>query len=182
MDCSKITKGFVVASCDNLPTGGTGSKVYLFNYADIDRSSSTKTKQTISVIALKDGAKGYQYESFDNSTDGSATLNKGTYVSNYDHQVQLRLFAEDEDAREFLADAKEARIVAVVQKKGSVEFEVYGWESGLKMSENAYATKYTDNVAYAPIFKSDDNSKESDLPYICSMTEAALNALCQTQS
>lgn len=181
MDCSRITKGFVGGSCDSIPQGGTGTKVWIFNYADIDRSASTTTSETLSLLKLVTGKQGYVYQSLDNSTDGSATLNKQTYVSNYDHQVNLRIFNDEQEAKEFLNEAKEARIVCIVERRttGDNKFEVYGWQSGLKMSENPYSTKFTDNVAYAPVFKSDDDSKETNLPLTCTMTESALDALCQ---
>lgn len=184
MDCSKITKGLVAGACGSLPQGGTGTKVWLFNYADIDRETSVVTNEELTTLAMKDGAKGFVYQSLDNSTDGSAILNKTTYSANYDHSVFLRIFSDDTEAKAFLNDAKEARIVAIVERKtsGDNKFEVFGWQSGLKMSENPYNTKFTDNVAYAPVFASDDDSKESFLPLTCKMTEQALDALCQSAS
>lgn len=181
MDCTKITAGLVGASCGALVNGGTGTKVWLFNFADIDKKTSTATDTTITTIALNDTAKGYVVTSFENATEGVATLNVGTYVNTYDHQVTLRIFDDSDDARDFMADAKDARIVTVVQKKTANGYinEVYGWDSGLKMSENPYNTKYTDNVVYAPVFKTDADSKEKNMPHLCGMTEAALDALCQ---
>lgn len=182
MDCSKITKGFVASECGALPMGGTLTKVWLFNYADIDKATSVVTDEELTTLKLKTSAKGYIYQSMDNSTEGGATLNRGTYSANYDHSVSLRIFADTIEAKEFLNEAKEARIVAIVERKteGDNKFEVYGWQSGLKMTENAYATTFTDNVAYNPTFASDDQSKESFLPLTCTMTESAIDALCQT--
>lgn len=181
MDCTKITEGLVAADCNTLLTGGTGSKVWMFNFADINKATSVNTDIVVSSIALKQDAKGYVFTSFDNSTEGVATLNAGTYVNTYDHQVTLRVFHDDVEERTFLANARGARVVFVVQKKTSQGYtnEVYGWDSGLKLNENPYNTKYTDNVVYAPVFKTDADNKESNLPHLCSMTEAALDALCQ---
>jgi hypothetical protein len=66
--------------------------------------------------------------------------------------------------------------------KGSTKYEVYGWDSGLKLSENAFTTDFADNVVFAAKLASDDNSKEGQLPlsyFITSIsaTETALAGL-----
>lgn len=181
MDCTKITAGLVGATCDTLTGGGTGIKVWLFNFDEIDKTTSQATDVLVSTLAMKEGKKGYIFTSFDNATEGSVTLNVGTYVNTYDHQVTLRVFDDSDDAREFMASVKGARIVAIVQKKTTTGYinEVYGWDSGMKLNENPYTTKHTDNVVFAPVFKTDADSKEGNMPRICGMTEAALDALCQ---
>jgi len=184
MDCSKITAGFVGGACGALPTGGTGQRVWLMNYEDIDRANCTLDADgNISAIAMKTGKYAYLYETIDNANEASATFNKGTYVNNYDHSITLRIFKDNIAAKKFVNQLSGARIVAVVERKcvSSCDniFEVYGWDSGLKMSENPYSTTLTDNVAMAPVLTSDDISKETTLPRTYTGTEASLNALCE---
>lgn len=182
MDCGKITAGLVGAFCETLANGGTSAKIWMFNFEDIDKANSTYTETNVTTIAMKQGKKGYIVTSFDNATEGNATLNVGTYINTYDHQVTLRVFDDSDDAREFMASAKNARVIICLQKKthdGSFINEIYGWDSGLKLSENPYNTKYTDNVVYAPVFKTDADSKERNMPQLVSMGEAAIDALCQ---
>lgn len=183
MDCSKITAGYV-QDCEKVAKGGTGSKVFLFNLADIDKTDDDSGAEYIHDIILKEGKKGVIYESFDNSTEGTATLNKGAYISNYDHQITLRLFSKSEEARAFIGQIKQARVVAVVESRNAgtngFNYEVYGFESGLVLSENAISTTLTDGVAYSLVLKSDDTSKENYIPRIVEMTEANLTALCQS--
>lgn len=188
MDCGKITQGFVGGACGALPIGGTGTRVMLLNYSDVLKSTSEfdESTSTISDIKLKSGAKGYLYETIENADEASATYSKGTYTSQYDHSVTLRIFKDTIEAKTFVNQMKDARVIAIVEKRGSGnnKWEVYGWESGLKLSENTYSTTFTDNVAFAPVLASDDTSKETMLPYSFytgseEATEAAVLALAQ---
>lgn len=191
MDCGKITQGFTGGACGTaLPIGGTGAEVVLLNYSDVLKSGSEvdEEKGIISKIALKSGAKGFLYSSIENSTEGSATLNAGTYVDNYDHSVTLRIFKDTAEAKAWVNSMKGARFIALVAKRttGKNHWEAYGWDSGLKLSENTYNTTFTDNVALSPVISSDDTSKESSLPFTFfteseEATDAAVYALCQEE-
>lgn len=167
MDCGKITAAFVGGACGKLPIGGTGTRVALFNYADI-ASYDTTDDGVIESLALVQGAKGYLFETIENSPQGDATFEQGTYVSAYTHQVTLRIFKDNIAARAWCNSMKDARLVAIVERReaGEAHWEVYGIESGLKLSENTYSTSYSDNVVLAPVLASDDTSKESALPAI----------------
>lgn len=176
MDCGSITKGFVIDSCAQaLPIGGTGTRIMLLNYADVDKENSTVKDGVVSNIALKSGKKGYLYETLENANEASATFSKGTYVSTYDHSVTLRCFVRSTDAKEFVNQMKDARLIAVVENREQDEnhFEVYGWDSGLKLTENTYGTTLTDNVALAPVLSTDDTSKETKLPLTFFTTSGA---------
>lgn len=185
MDCGKITKAFVGGACGKLPIGGTGTRVLLMNYADI-ASYDTTEDGVVATITLKSGTKGFIYESIENSALGEATFNKGTYINTYDHKVTMRVFKDTIAARAFANEMKDARIVALVERReeGESHWEVYGIESGLKLTENPYSTTYADNVVLAPVLQSDDTSKESALPAIfyktsAEATTAAVLALAQ---
>lgn len=189
MDCGKITHGFIGGACGTaLPIGGTGTEVVLLNYSDVvkDASGLDEVSGIISKITLKDGAKGFLFQSLENSTEGSATLSAGTYVDTYDHSVTLRIFKDTAEAKAWVNSMKGARFIAIVGKRttGKNHWEVFGWDSGLKLSENAYNTTFTDNVALSPVISSDDTSKESSLPFTFfadseKETDAAIYALCQ---
>lgn len=187
MDCGKITKAFVGGACGKLPIGGTGTRVILFNYADI-ASHDTASDGTITNITMHDGKKGFLFETIENSPQGTSTFNAGTYIPNYGHSVTLRVFKDDINARSWVNELTYGRFVAAVERReaGDAHWEIYGIESGLKMSENAYDTSYSDNVVFAPVLSSDDTSKESAVPAIffdgtsASSTEQKLLALCVT--
>lgn len=189
MDCNKITAGFIGGACGTkMAIGGTDTEVVLFNYADVLKEGSDLDEETgiISTIALREGTKGYIFKSLQNSTEASATLAAGTYVDMYDHSLTLRNFVDEPEAMAWFNSLKGGRYIALVSKRktGKGHWQVYGWQSGLKLAENAYNTTYTDNVVNAPVLASDDTSKESALPYTffdtdAEKTDQAVYALCQ---
>lgn len=186
MDCGKIIAGLVAGSCGKLPVGGTGTRAIVINYSDVDKKTSALNEGVLSDIKLLTGKKGYLYESVENSSEGSYTFTRGTYTSGYDHSVTLRIFKNTTEARAWINSMKDARVIVILENResGETKWEVYGWECGLKLSENTGSTKFEDHVVAAPVLSSDDDSIESDLPYIFfktdeATTEAAVLALCQ---
>jgi hypothetical protein len=186
MDCGKITTGFTGGSCsDKLPIGGTGTRLIFINHSDIDfENSSAPSAGILDEIVLKTGKVGYLFETLGNANEGGFTFNKGTYVTTYAHSVTARMFKDGAAAKAWLDEIKDARLVIIVEKRedNASKFEVYGWNSGLKMSENTGSTTLTDNVAFAPVFSSEDGAQEPALPYTFfdtdeETTEAAITAL-----
>lgn len=184
MDCGKISAGFVAGACGKLPIGGTGTRVVIMNHADIDTVTYSQDGGHITGITLKN--KAHLYESIENSSEGTATFNKGTYTSGYTHGVTLRIFKDSAAARAWINQMTDARIAALLEKRenGDAKWEAYGLESGMKLNENSYSTTYADHVVAAPAFSSDDDSIESKMPMsfytgTTDGTEEAVLALCQ---
>lgn len=172
MNCSTITAGLIAVVCGKPETAGTGSRVWLINYDDIDRAESVITNNVISDLILADTKKAYLFETIDNSTLGETSLNKGTFMSNFQHDLTLRIFAKSEAAKAFVNSLNGARVVAVVENKaltgsgatlGETKFEAYGWDAGLELNELASTTEMTDMVVYQPKIGS-GTAKESSLP------------------
>lgn len=169
MDCGKIIEGLVGGVCDEIPIGGTATRAVIINYADVDKESSTfntSNTEVIESIAMKEGKKGYMFETIDNVMDADSALNVGTYFRRYDHSVTLRIFKKNIEVKQWMASLKDARVIIVLENRASGEgkWDVYGWDSGLKLSEDTFNAKYTDDVVFAPKFASDDTSKESTHP------------------
>lgn len=169
MDCSKITQGFLVAECDGPAIAGTSGRVVLVSYTDIDRTKSTEAGNVISAIVLKAGAKGYAVDSLPNAVVGDSPLTAGTYLSTFQHTLTVRIFKKSEAAKKFVNQLSAARVVAIVENnergaKGEVKYEVYGWRSGLVLTELAATTEMTDNVAYQIGLGSSAAAQERSLP------------------
>lgn len=187
LTCGQLTKGLVAAVCGKAPSSGTGAKVYLLNYADIDRASCTVANGVISSLVMLSGKYAYEFESMPKSTLGEATFARGTYFNTFDHAVTLRVFTKNAESKEFMSNLANSRIVAIVENadtgvNGEVKYEVYGWDSGLTLSELSFSTTYSDSTVYAAKMASEDESKEGALPLSffdtdISTTEAALAAL-----
>ena len=169
MDCAKIAAGLTASECGKMATAGTGTKVVLMNYDDIDKASSTVSSGVCTSLVLAADKLAYLFESIDKATTGEATFAKGTYIDSYDHAVTLRIFIKDQTSKNFINSLTNARVVAIVENRatgasGNTKYEVYGWDSGLKLSENAFTTDFADNVVFTAKLASDDNSKEGQLP------------------
>lgn len=191
MDCGKLIAGLVGGVCNEIPIGGTGTRVVLVNYEDVSKDETvfnTENPEVIESIVLKDTKKGFVFETLDNANDADSTLSVGTYFRRYDHSVTLRIFKKDNETKKWLAELKDARVIAIVENRTSGEgkWEVYGWDSGLKLSEDTFNAKYTDDVVYAPKFASDETSKEASHPKSFFVTddeatEAAIMAIVNVE-
>jgi hypothetical protein len=187
MDCSKITAGLVAVVCGKPAIPGTGQRVILINYSDVDRSLSTVANNVITNLILKGTSGAYEFESLDNANLGEVSLNKGTYFSNWQHDLSLRVFAKSEAAKKFVNNLNGARVIAVVENReegneGDVKYEAYGWDAGLELNEGTASTDMADQIVYQVKMGSGANSKESSLPksvYKTDLqaTETMLNAL-----
>lgn len=169
MDCNSITKGLVGAICGAPATPGTGKKVYLATYTDVDKSLSVVTNNVISDLVLKATKKAYVFESLADSAMGEATLAKETYFNVYTHALSLKVFTKSEDAKAFVNTLTGARVIAIVENRekgtdGEVKYEVYGWGSGLELAEAVGTTDMADRVVYSLKLQSNDKSKEGTLP------------------
>lgn len=187
MDCSKITAGFIVADCDGPAIAGTSGRVVLVSFTDIDRTKSTVANNVISTIVLKSGAKAYEVDSLPNAVVGDSPVTVGTYVSTFQHTLAVRIFKKSEAAKKFVNQLPTARVIAIVENnergaKGEVKYEVYGWNSGLTMTELAATTEMTDGVAYQIGLSSSSVAQEKTLPMSFfntdeATTDEAVNAL-----
>lgn len=190
MDCSKITSGFIVADCDGPAIAGTAGRVILLSFSDVDRSKSVEANNVISSIILKSGAKGYEVDSLPNAVVGDSPANVGTYTTTFQHTLTVRIFKKSEAAKKFVNQLPTARVIAIVENnergaKGEVKYEVYGWDSGLTLTELTATTEMTDGVAYQIGLGSGSVAQEKTLPKSFfatdeSTTDEAVEALLGT--
>lgn len=166
MDCGKIISGLVAGACGTMPIGGTATRAVILNYQDIDRDNSTVTDGVIEGITMKSGKVGYLFETVQNANEGGASFERGTYFDTYTHTVTLRIFVKSNETKAWMESLKGSRVVVLLENReqGEGHWEVYGWDSGLTLSENTYSTTYADNVVFNPTFASDDTSHEGALP------------------
>lgn len=182
MDCSKIQVGFAQEACQALAVPGTGPRVILISFTDIDKAKSVVANNVISSLVLKQGTKGYEVDSLPNATVGSDSINVGTYVRTHAHNVIVRIFQKSEAAKKFINGLTNAKVVAIVENNehgnaGDVKYEVYGWDSGLGLSDLTTGTDMADNVVYQATLASDSNALENTLPKsFYSESEAATDA------
>lgn len=169
LDCSKIKTGFINQVCGKPSIAGTTARVILINYSDIDKAKSVVTDNVISSLILKAGATGYEVDSLPNATVGSDTINAGTYLKTHQHNVVVRIFKKSEAAKKFVNGLTNARVIAIVENNdtgdnGNTKYEVYGWDSGLELTEITVTTEMTDGVAYQVTLANGTIAQEGSLP------------------
>lgn len=169
LDCSKIKTGFINQVCGKPAIAGTSARVILISYSDADKSKSVVTDNVISSLILKAGATGYEVDSLPNATVGSDTINAGTYLKTHQHNVVVRIFKKSEAAKKFVNGLTNARVIAIVENNdtgdnGDTKYEVYGWDSGLELTEITVTTEMTDGVAYQVTLANGTIAQEGSLP------------------
>lgn len=169
LDCSKIKTGFINQVCGKPAIAGTTARVILLSYSDVDKSKSVVTDNVISLLILKTGATGYEVDSLPNATVGSDTINAGTYLKTHQHNVVVRIFKKSEAAKKFVNGLTNARVIAIVENNdtgdnGDTKYEVYGWDSGLELTEITVTTEMTDGVAYQVTLANGTIAQEGSLP------------------
>lgn len=169
LDCSKIKTGFINQVCGKPAIAGTTARVILLSYSDVDKSKSVVTDNVISSLILKADAIGYEVDSLPNATVGSDTINAGTYLKTHQHNVVVRIFKKSEAAKKFVNGLTNARVIAIVENNdtgnnGDTKYEVYGWDSGLELTEITVTTEMTDGVAYQVTLANGTLAQEGSLP------------------
>lgn len=169
LDCSKIKTGFTNRVCGKPAIAGTTAGVILISYSDVDKSKSVVSDNVISSLILKAGATGYEVDSLPNATVGSDTINAGTYLKTHQHNVVVRIFKKSEAAKKFVNGLTNARVIAIVENNdtgdnGDTKYEVYGWDSGLELTEITVTTEMTDGVAYQVTLANGTIAQEGSLP------------------
>lgn len=169
LDCSKIKTGFTNQVCGKPAIAGTTARVILLSYSDVDKLKSVVTDNVISSLILKAGATGYEVDSLPNATVGSDTINAGTYLKTHQHNVVVRIFKKSEAAKKFVNGLTNARVIAIVENNdtgdnGDTKYEVYGWDSGLELTEITVTTEMTDGVAYQVTLANGTIAQEGSLP------------------
>lgn len=182
LDCSKIKTGFINQVCGKPAIAGTTARVILLSYSDVDKSKSTVTDNVISSLILKAGATGYEVDSLPNATVGSDTINAGTYLKTHQHNVVVRIFKKSEAAKKFVNGLTNARVIAIVENNdtgdnGDTKYEVYGWDSGLELTEITVTTEMTDGVAYQVTLANGTIAQEGSLPMSLFNTDEATTDL-----
>lgn len=186
LDCGKISANLTLAACGSSAIG-VHPEVILINHSDIE--NVTEADGVVSAIVLKDGTYAYKYETYKNAVEVSSPINKGTYITRFQHQVVFRSFVKTQDIKYQLNALANGKVVAIVKNISNdseeTKFEVYGLDNGLVMTDLQNASNDADGIVYAVTLSSDDNALEGSLPASffstdVETTEAAINALLQS--
>lgn len=198
MSCNRITSS-IAHQCDDKLKLGLKDKIYIFNYDDVDKDSSTfdpTNKLICTTIALKSASpalSGYTLEGYNFSNEHDTALAKGKYVDNWDHNLRFRIFDNTPEVKAWINDATGSRFIIVIENTysnanaspaGTTVFEILGWENGLEITEAVRNTTDEDlKGAWTLLAACDEVNKEPYPPYTLyysggeAATRAALEAL-----
>lgn len=179
VNCAKLAANVTAAACKFVPAGIQGDCV-LINFDDWKAATITKSGNVISAIALATGGHGYHIVSHDKAFTGSYSMTKGTYVNGYVHQLVLRSFDRTQDVKDFVNVMTNGRFVALVinmdTTNDATKYEVYGGDSGLKVSASTFDSSNTDGVINEMTLASEDGELESRIPDSFYNTDLATTA------
>ncbi len=169
IDCSTIKVGVSVTDCADDATPGTTGRLILLSYTDIDRAGSTVASNVITELLLKAGKLGYEVHSLPDADVGSTSLVAGTYKNSFSHNIVARVFIKTEQTKEFVNQFTSARVVGLLENSeagadGAVKWEVYGWDSGLKLTELESTTAMADGVVYGLTLATPETGREGSIP------------------
>lgn len=171
MDCSKITKGLVAALCEKSATAGAEDDCYIVNFDDIDRIKSVVAENVISSIIMQAEKLGFAFTTIGKSYNAAgSTFNKGTYRNTVSQTVPLNIFVKTEEAKKFVNQfIGGAKVVVILKNKepgenGEVQYEAYGWDNGIELSELSSTIEMADGVVYGLTLSSSDTAQEATLP------------------
>lgn len=180
VNCAKLSGNLAMASCRSSVPGIKGEAI-VFNYDDWKRLNITKTNSVISAITAPSGINGYRFTSHDEAFDGKVSMNKGTYINNFGHEVTMRAFDRTQTLKDDLNKMLNGRFVVIVINKDSnnpeTVYEVYGEENGLEAKNIDYDSTNGDGVIYGITLGSPDKARESEVP-----TSIYTNSLAATKT
>jgi GTPase len=143
MSCTlKLSKEFA-RKCSYRPKQGVDKTIYLVNTEDIDKATTVlnTTKTSVTTLTLGTGAKLFKSEGNDKSHAVSSELVVSDFGNGMKHQLKVNVLYYGDAERAALQEIIDgARITAIVKKvdtgeSGELSYEVYGFESGMVISE-----------------------------------------------
>lgn len=146
-NCAPKLTADVLYDCADKPKKGLdGGKAIIINWDDVDRSGSTVTAAIISDLVTKSGTSGFAAEWFKDLASANSAFAPNTEdVDGFLHNFLCRIPVSSAENAERARELSQGRFIVVVETKykGALDaeaFKVFGWESGVKLSEMTYNT------------------------------------------
>ena len=142
-NCDKLLAMGISPDCSNPHVGGYEADGVIINRVAVDFDASSREGNIISNLALKSGKKGFEIYQIGNSpyTGSNTAFTSGTYINKFTHQVNFLVFDHSAECCQNVIDQMANGQFLVVMKNkhagsdGKSKYQVYGFESGLRMTE-----------------------------------------------
>lgn len=146
MNCDKLLAMAIAPDCNNPHVGGMEADGVIINRADVDFDACVREGNIITTLALKSGKKGFEiYQTGNNPFTGSnSAFAAGTYINKFTHQVNFLVFDHSAECCEKIIDQfANGQFITILKNKhvgadGKSKYQVYGYESGLRMTEGTH--------------------------------------------
>lgn len=186
---NKIAVSIASNTCDPV-TKGVKPLGYICNFEDVDHASMTKTtgKNSFSEFKLKTGAKLYKvYQEGKNPYNGATSeAQVSDYRTTWNKSLPLVIFQNGADVTANIIDKlANGKFVVIVENafagtNGDNVFEIFGYETGLMMSEGNN-NKYDENYGGGWSVTMQEQNAPTSALYILgtdvATTRAALEAM-----
>ena len=142
----KVTADLLLNCADKAKKGLDGGKAVIINWDDIDHASSTEAAAIISDLVLESGTSGFAAEWFGDLASANANfVPNAEDVAGFIQAFLCRIATASAEGAERARELSQGRFVIVVETrdKGTLKaeaFKVFGWQSGMKLSEMTYNT------------------------------------------
>lgn len=163
-NCDKKLYTNITEPCDNPLIQGMQPIGWIGNFAELDKAETVKTKNKITSLALKEGAKLYRiYQSGKEPFNGSTKeMVVGAFRNNWNKNFRFIVLDSGADVSENIIDNfANGRFFSILEnnfqgKNGDNAFEMVGYEQGLT----------------ATAISQDKDSDDTGGGWLCEMQEA----------
>lgn len=151
--CDERLSGQFVKRCGYKPKQGLTRKWYL-NWEDVDREATQLANKgtKITQLVLKQDAVFYKAESAPKGLKAKHALSVLDFGNGYVHTDTLAVMYNGEEERTRIQELVQGgRIISIVEKldkglNGELAFEVFGFESGMTITEDNYDSSANSGV------------------------------------
>lgn len=177
--CGAISAG-VTTDCNNIPTAGIESTIWIANKADIASVTMDPANPTLATDITMVATKVF-YKYIGLKKIGKPLVNnlKGVYANGFQHSIEFVILQNSPTAKLQLDLMNNGSLVAIVQNKtigttGNQKYELYGREAGLEVEALTKDGDDADTLGgYKIVLKTADGDKENHLPATIFATDLA---------
>jgi hypothetical protein len=167
--CGAISSS-LTADCDTPVQSGTQDRIWIWNFNDIAGYTTNATnKMIVEAITMVATKTGFTLDGYNNSNMPNYTLVQGTFVNNWDHTVNAKIFNISAETKENLEGMKDGLFVVAYEnvnkgEDGELAFEICGLDAGLKMTALTRDPNNADTQGAFDITFSTPKNKEKYMP------------------
>jgi hypothetical protein len=175
--CAKLSAG-ASPDCVNPIFSGVDDEVLLINFDDITGYTYNVTNpEIIEAITLASGAVAYSFQGQNFSNEPDHAYTKSGFSNFFNHQIRLRVFANDPETKKQLNLVANGKFVAIIKNNyvnaaGNTAYELYGLKNGLVQQDGVRTVaSIEEGGAHNILIGSHESALEPKLPATVFITD-----------